>query len=62
MCYQHLIEIPLNPQTQNKSTNKSITYTSQELREIRNNGKDTKLYLRLNPGTIKKVRDCRINR
>ena len=61
-CYQHLIEIPLDPETQNKSTNKSITYTSQELREIRNKGKDTKLYLRLNPGTIKKVRDCRINR
>ena len=62
MCYQHLIEIPLNPQTQNKSPNKAITYTSQELREIRNKVKDTKLYLRLNPGTIKRVRDCRINR
>ena len=62
MCYQHLIEIPLNPQTQNKSTNRSITYSSHELREIRNKVKDTKLYLRLNPGTIKNVRDCRINR
>ena len=62
MCYQHLIEIPLNPQTQNKSPNKAIVYTSQELREIRNKVKDTKLYLRINLGTIKKVRDCRINR
>ena len=62
MCYQYLIEIPLNPQTQNKSSNKPITYTSQELREIRNKVKDTKFYLRLNPGTIKKVRDCRINK
>ena len=60
MCYQHLIEIPLNPQ--NKSTSRAITYTSQELREIRNKIKDTKPYLWLNPGTIKKVRDCTINR
>ena len=57
MCYQHLIEIPLNP-----TQNKSITYSSQELREIKNKVKDNKLYLRLNPGTIRKVRDCRINR
>ena len=62
MCYQNLIEIPLSPQTQDKPTNKAITYTSQELREIRNKVKDTKLYLRLNPGTIKRVRGCRINR
>ena len=61
MCYQHLIEIPLNP-TQNKSINKSITYSNKELREIRNKVKDNKLYLRLNQGTIRKVRDCRINR
>ena len=60
MCYQHLIEIPLNPQ--NKSTSRAITYTSQELRGIRNKIRDTKPYLRLNPGTIRKVRDCRINR
>ena len=57
MCYQHLIEIPLTP-----TQNKSITYSSQELREIGNKVKDNKLYLRLNPGTIRKVRDCRINR
>ena len=61
MCYQHLIEIPLNPQN-NKSTSRAIAYTSQELREIRNKIRDTKPYLQLNPGTIKKVRDCRINR
>ena len=35
MCYQHLIEMPLNP-----TQNKSITYSSQELREIRNKVKD----------------------
>ena len=57
MCYQHLIEIPLN-----LTQNKSIAYSSQELREIRNKVKDNKLYLGLNPGTIRKVRDCRINR
>ena len=57
MCYQHLIEIPLNP-----TQNKSITYSSQKLREIRNKVKDSKLYPRLNPGTIRKVKDCRINR
>ena len=57
MCYQHLIEIPLNP-----IQNKSINYSSQQLRDINNNVKNYKLYLRFNPGTIKKVRDYRINR
>ena len=56
MCYQNLIEIPLNP-----TQNKSITNSSQELREIKNKVKDNKLYLRLDPGTIRKVRDSRIN-
>ena len=60
MCYQHLIEIPLN--NQSKQTGRAITYTGQQLREIRNNIKDTKPYLQLNPGTIRKVRACRINR
>ena len=57
MCYQHLIEISLSP-----FQKKSITYSSQQLRDINNNVKNNKLYLRLNPGTIKKVRDYRINR
>ena len=35
MFYQHLIEISLNP-----TQNKSITYSSQELREIKNKVKD----------------------
>ena len=56
MCYQHLTEITLSP-----IQNKAITYSSQQLRDI-NNIKNNKLYLRLNPGTIKKVRDYRINR
>ena len=57
MCYQHPIEIPLSP-----TQNKSITYSSQQLRDINNNVKKNKLYLRLNPVTIKKGRDYRIKR
>ena len=57
MCDQNLIEISLSP-----IENRSITYSSQQLRDINNNVKHGKLYLRLNPGTIKNVRECRINR
>ena len=42
--------------------NRSITYSSLQLRDINNNIKHDKLYLRLILGTIKIVRECRINR
>ena len=57
MCYQNLIKISLSP-----IENRSITYSSQQLRDINKNVKHDKLHLRLNPGMIKKARDYRINR
>ena len=57
MCLHNLLQISLSP-----IKSKSITYSSQQLRDINNNVKHDKLYLRLNPGTIKNVRACRINR
>ena len=56
MCFYNLIEIPLSP-----IKNKSITYTSQQLRDINKDAKHKKLHLRLNPGTIK-ISECRINK
>ena len=42
--------------------NNPITYSSQQLSDINSSAKHNKLYLRLNPGTIKNVRGCRINK
>ena len=57
MCFHNLIKISLSP-----IKNKSITYSSQQLRDINNHVKHDKLYLRLNLGTIKNIRECRINK
>ena len=49
MCFHNLLQISLSP-----IKSKSITYSGQQLRDINNNVKHDKLYLRLNPGTIQK--------
>ena len=45
MCFYNLTEISLSP-----IANRSIIYSSQQLRDINNNAECDKLYLRLNPG------------